>query len=158
MNWQLNNQIASIPMRVVGPLKIIGSEVDALVPIPLATFETPLWASTHRGARVCTAAGGISAIVIDERMTRSVLLEASTLQEAHEAVSGILKQKEDMQKMISETSRYARLLDIHSQQVGNLIYLRFEFNTADAAGHNMTTLACDCLLAQIKKPLLSMVF
>ena len=149
MNWQLNKQIASIPMRVVGPLKIIGSEVDALVPIPLATFETPLWASTHRGARVCTAAGGISAIVIDERMTRSVLLEASTLQEAHEAVSGILKQKEDMQKMISETSRYARLLDIHSQQVGSLIYLRFEFNTADAAGHNMTTLACDCLLEWI---------
>ncbi|MCC2666867.1 MAG: hypothetical protein K0S63_783 [Gammaproteobacteria bacterium] len=148
MNWQRNKQIASIPMQLVGPVKIKG-EVNALLPIPLATFETPLWASTHRGARVCTAAGGISAMVVDERMTRSVVLEANTIQEAHEAILNIVKQKEKMQGMVAETSRYARLLDIHSQQVGNLIYLRFEFNTADAAGHNMVTLASDCLMKWI---------
>jgi hydroxymethylglutaryl-CoA reductase (NADPH) len=54
-----------------------------------------------------------------------------------------------MQSIIAETSRFARLIDIHSQMVGTLIYLRFEFQTGDAAGHNMATLAADRLLEWI---------
>ncbi len=149
MRWQTTEQIATIPMRNVGPVKIIGPEVNAEVFLPLATFETPLWPSTHRGARVCSQAGGIRAIIIDERMTRSVLLEADSIIDANEAIINVLQHKEVMQTIIAETSRYARLLDIHSQVVGNLIYLRFEFNTADAAGHNMATLATDRLLEWI---------
>ncbi len=149
MHWQTTEQIATLPMRLVGPVKIIGPEVNATVLLPLATFEVPLWPSTHRGARVCTEAGGIRAIIIDERMTRSILLEADTIIEASEAIANVLQHKETMQTIIAETSRYARLLDIHSQQVGNLIYLRFEFNTGDAAGHNMATLAADRLLEWI---------
>lgn len=146
MRWQKNEQIATIPMRLVGPVKIIGPEVNALVPLPLATFEEPLWPSTHRGAKVCTEAGGITAVIIDERMTRSILLETDNIIEANEALIAVSQQKEAMQAIVSQTSRYARLLDIHSQLVGNLIYLRFEFHTGDAAGHNMATLAADRLL------------
>ena len=149
MRWQTTEQIATIPMRNVGPVKIIGPEVNAEVLIPLATFETPLWPSTHRGARVCSASGGIRALIIDERMTRSILLEADSIIDANEAIINVLQHKEVMQTIIAETSRFARLLDIHSQVVGNLIYLRFEFNTADAAGHNMATLATDRLLEWI---------
>jgi hydroxymethylglutaryl-CoA reductase (NADPH) len=149
MRWQTNEQIATIPMRFIGPMKIIGPEVDAEVIVPLATFETPLWPSTHRGARACTQAGGIRAIVIDERMTRSIVLETDSIIDAHEALINILQHKEVMQTIIAETSRFARLLDIHSKVVGNLIYLRFEYNTADAAGHNMATLATDRLLEWI---------
>ena len=43
----------------------------------------------------------------------------------------------------------ARFLDMHIQVVGCLIYLRFEFNTADAAGHNMATLASERLVEWI---------
>lgn len=146
MRWQTNKQIASIPMRLVGPIQINGPEVDALVPIPLATYEEPLWPSTHRGAKVCTEAGGITAIIIDERMTRSILLEADSIVEAHEAVATITNLKEEMQSIVAETSRYAQLLDVHSELVGSLIYLRFEFSTGDAAGHNMATLASDRLM------------
>ncbi|MCD6040173.1 MAG: hypothetical protein K0S27_1573 [Gammaproteobacteria bacterium] len=149
MNWKKIEQAAAIPMRLVGPVKIIGPEVNAIVPLPLATFETPLWLSTHRGATVCTQAGGIRAVIIDERMTRSILLEADNIVDANAAVVDILQHKEIMQNVITETSCYARLLNIHSQVVGNLIYLRFEFNTADAAGHNMATLAADRLLEWI---------
>jgi hydroxymethylglutaryl-CoA reductase (NADPH) len=149
MHWPTLEQIATIPMRLVGPVKIIGPEVNAIVPLPLATFEAPLWPSTHRGAKVCSQAGGINAIIIDERMTRSVLLEADNIIDANAAVIDVLRHKEVMQAIIAETSRYARLLDIHSQIVGSLIFLRFEFNTADAAGHNMATLAADHLLEWI---------
>src|SRR5437762_6589119 len=90
-------QIATIPMRMVGPVRIISAEVDAEVPIPLATLESPLWPSTHRGARVCTQAGGIRATLIDERMTRSVLVEADTTAEVHRIYLELLTQKEKLQ-------------------------------------------------------------
>jgi hydroxymethylglutaryl-CoA reductase (NADPH) len=149
MRWQTTEQIATIPMRVIGPIKIAGPEVVGDIMVPLATFETPLWPSTHRGAKVTAKAGGIKAVIIDERMSRSVLLEADNITDAYEALLNLQQHKEAMQSIIAETSRYARLIDMHSQMVGNLIYLRFEFHTGDAAGHNMATLAADRLLEWI---------
>src|SRR5579863_4518626 len=84
MRWQNSEQTATIPMRVVGPVKIISTEVTGDIPLPLATLEAPLWPSTHRGARVCTQAGGIQATIIDERMTRSILVEADSVAEVHQ--------------------------------------------------------------------------
>lgn len=146
MRWQKNDQIATIPMRVVGPVKIISAEVTADVALPLATLESPLWPSTHRGARVCTQAGGIKATVIDERMTRSVLVEADSAANAHQAYLAIQSQQPELQKIVSAASRFAKLININAQLVGSLLYLRFEFLTGDAAGHNMVTLASDKLL------------
>lgn len=148
MRWQSTEQIATIPMRSIGPIKMAGPEVVGDVMVPLATFETPLWPSAHRGARAC-AASGIRAVIIDDRMTRSVLLEADNITDAHEAVLNLQQHKDAMQAIIAETSRYARLIDMHTQVVGTLIYLRFEFSTADAAGHNMATLAAERLLEWI---------
>ncbi len=149
MRWQTEEQIATIPMRIIGPIKLIGPDVIGEIPVPLATFETPLWPSTHRGAKATAQAGGIRAVVIDNRMTRSILLEANNIVEAQEALINLQQHKEALQTIIAETSRYARLLDLHTQVVGNLIYVRFEFDTADAAGHNMSTLAADRLLEWI---------
>ena len=149
MRWQTTEQIATVPMRLVGPLKFSGPEVNGELLIPLATFETPLWPSTHRGAKVCTRSGGVRAVVVDDRMTRSVLLEATNVVDAYEAVLNLQQHKEAMQTIIAETSQYARLVDMHTQVVGNLIYVRFEFNTGDAAGHNMATLAADRLMEWI---------
>jgi hydroxymethylglutaryl-CoA reductase (NADPH) len=146
MRWQTEEQIATIPMRMVGPVKIISREVNDTLPIPLATLETPLWPSTHRGARVCTAAGGIKATIIDERMTRSVLLEADSAGDLYEAYQSIQTQTDTLQELIRQTSRYAKLLNLHPQIVGSLLFLRLEFITGDAAGHNMATLAAERIL------------
>jgi hydroxymethylglutaryl-CoA reductase (NADPH) len=151
MRWQNKEQIATVPMRVVGPVRIISSEVNEEVPLPLATFESPLWPSTHRGARACTQAGGISAIIVDERMTRSVLLEADSAAEAHQAYLSIQQQKNKLQEIISASSRFAKLIDMHAAFVGSILYLRFELLTGDAAGHNMATLASDRMLEWILK-------
>ena len=146
MRWQNKEQIATIPMRVVGPVRIISPEVNEDVLLPLATFESPLWPSTHRGARVCTQAGGINAIITDERMTRSVLLEGDSAADVHHAFLDIKRQQATLQRLISETSRFAKLIDMHAQLVGSLLYLRFELLTGDAAGHNMATLAAERML------------
>lgn len=146
MRWQNNEQIAAIPMRTVGPVKIISDVVDGEVPLPLATLEAPLWPSTHRGARVCNQAGGIKASIIDERMTRSVLLEADSVSEVLTAWQHIQTQQDALQQVISESSRFAKLINMHGQIVGSLLYIRFELLTGDASGHNMVTLASERML------------
>ena len=70
-------QFATVPMQWVGPLRMIHQGVDEEISVPLATYESPLWPSTARGARVSVLSGGIRVTVVDDRMTRSVVFEAA---------------------------------------------------------------------------------
>lgn len=140
---------APIPMRSVGPVKIIGPVLNDSVTVPLATYETPLWPSVGRGARVSTLTDGIKTTVVDERMSRSILLEAEDAEAALLALNAIKGRMDDLNKVVSETSRFARLIDLNSQIVANLIYLRLEFTTGDASGHNMVTNAADKIIPWI---------
>ena len=137
---------ASIPMKNVGPVLITGSVIDGeKILMPMATYETPLWPSVGRGALVSRLCGGIQTTIVDERMTRSILLEAKDAASAFMAVQQIKQLKSEMNTVVSSCSRFAKLIDINSQIVANLIYLRLEFTTGDASGHNMVTLAADTL-------------
>jgi len=139
-------QFADIPMQSVGPFKLIGDvETDDLM-VPMATYETPLWPSVARGARVSFHAGGIRTTVMDERMTRSILLETDNATIARDTLNSIKKRQDDLQTIVAKTSRFAKLIALNSQVVGNLIYLRLEFTTGDASGHNMVTNAADKLI------------
>jgi len=140
---------APIPMRTIGPLKITGPVLDELVKVPLATYETPLWNSVGRGARVSTLTEGIKATLIDERMSRSILLEANDAEAALEALQSLQTRHAEIQDVVSRSSRFAQLLDVHSQIVANMLYLRFEFFTGDASGHNMVTHAADHIIPWI---------
>lgn len=132
-------------MKMVGPVLLVGDEVSGEFMIPLATYETPLWPSVARGAKVSVLAGGIRAVIVDERMTRSILLEAPSAESAVVTRECLLNRKGDMEAIVATTSRFAHLLDIHIQVVANLLYVRFEMSTGDAAGHNMVTAAADKL-------------
>lgn len=149
MRWQTREYKAEIPMRRVGPVKIISDEIQEEVLLPLATLEAPLWPSTHRGAKTCTQAGGIHAVVVRDSMARSILLEADSIQDIYQAASDLLAQKPQLQAVVEGTSRYAQLMDVNAQLVGSLLYLRFSFQTGDAAGHNMVTLAADRLITYV---------
>lgn len=136
---------APIPMRWVGPVNITGNTLAEKVSIPLATYETPLWHSVGRGARVSTLTEGILTTVVDERMSRSILLEAENAAFALQAVQSIKNRMDELQAVVAQSSRFAKLIDLNSQIVGNLLYLRLEFTTGDASGHNMVTNAADQL-------------
>lgn len=139
---------AEIPMRAVGPIRIKGA-VEGDISVPLATLETPLWFSVGRGAKISLLAGGITTTILDSRMTRSIILEAPDSNSALEAARNIAGSKEELQNVVSESSHIAKLLDINWQIAANLIYLRLEFFTGDASGHNMATNAADKLFGYI---------
>lgn len=136
----------TIPSRIVGPVKIISSEIESEVNIPLATLEAPLWPSVNRGARISRLAGGIKAVVVSECMTRSILLEASDATYATRVTTDLAAHRTQLELVVSQTSKYAKLQNWHTQIVGNLLFIRFAFTTGDAAGHNMTTKAADALI------------
>lgn len=136
----------SIPVKRIGPIQIVGEEVNAAVTVPLATFETPMWPSTNRGASVSRHAGGIHGLILDERMTRSVLLESVDAASLAVVIKDIQHKRDQINAVIQTTSHIASLLDWHYQIVGNLLYLRLEIQTGDASGHNMVTKAADAVI------------
>ena len=150
---------AAIPMKTVGPILLAGPEVEGEVWVPLATYESPLWPSVDRGARITRACDGLKAVVVDERMTRSVVVQAPGAVEAAAVANALPARKAELQEAIATTSRFAQLKDVHTQIAGNLLYIRFELSTGDASGHNMVTKAADALMKWLllEYPLLSYI-
>jgi hydroxymethylglutaryl-CoA reductase (NADPH) len=140
-----------IPTRLIGPIKICGKEIVDKIRVPLATLETPLWPSVSRGAKLSRLCGGINAYIVDECMTRSVLLEADDTETILNAMELLQKNFQKIEAVVKTTSRFTKLKDWNTQIIGNLLYLRFSFDTADAAGHNMSTKAADTLIDWILK-------
>lgn len=140
---------APIPMRWVGPIKITGHVLNEEINVPLATYETPLWPSVKRGAKISRLTGGIRTTIVDTRMTRSILLEAEHAEAAMQAAASIKSRLDELNIVVAQSSRFAKLIAINSQINANLIYLRLEFTTGDASGHNMVTNAADKLFPWI---------
>jgi len=136
---------AQIPMQWVGPFLLYG-DIEDRVEAPMATYETPLWPSVNRGARVTGKAGGIRITLVDARMSRSITLQADNAREAHQVAQALKARLDDLQAVVSQSSRFARLVEIHPKIIGNLLILRLEFTTGDASGHNMVTHAADQLI------------
>lgn len=136
----------NIPMQTVGPIKIISSEINAEVNVPLATFEKPLWASVNRGAKATLLSGGIKSALIKDCMARSILLEAPGAEYANQVLIDLEAKYQDLAAITTRSSRFAELQNWHGQIVGNLLFIRFSFSTGDAAGHNITTKAADEIL------------
>ncbi|CCK32333.1 3-hydroxy-3-methylglutaryl-coenzyme A reductase [Streptomyces davaonensis JCM 4913] len=145
-----DHPIAGVPMRWVGPLRISGNVATTETQVPLATYESPLWPSVGRGAKVSMLAErGIVATLVDERMTRSVLVEALDAQTALNAARTIDARIGELREVVRTCSRYAELIGVRHEINANLLFIRFEFSTGDASGHNMATLASDVLLRHL---------
>ena len=143
------SNFAQIPMSNVGPILInspeYGENNPVNVSVPMATYETPLWPSVNRGAKISQHSNGINSIVTKECMTRSIALQAENAAAARTCINKILASETiaQLKAEVCKTSRFAKLINIHPEQIGNLIYLRLEYQTGDASGHNMTTLASE---------------
>ncbi len=144
-------EFATVPMQWIGPMRLVGDVVAGEVSAPLATYESPLWPSTHRGARVSMACDGIEVSVVGDLMARSILLEAVSAATAARAVKAIVARKPEIAAVVGTTTSHGEFSDLHWQIVGGLIYLRLEMQTGDASGHNMVTGAAEAVLSWILK-------
>lgn len=142
--------VTPIPTSWVGPIRVSGNAVEGEISVPLATYETPLWPSVGRGARVSRLVErGITATVVDERMTRSVIFVASDAERAFAAGQVIRERFTQLGEAVSARSSHTRLVEVHDEIVGGLLFVRFAFTTGDASGHNMVTAAAETLMSLV---------
>ena len=132
----------TIPTRIIEGLNINDLGHNELVNFPISTYETPLFASIKRGAKV-SKMHPISVAVLSDCMTRSVIFQCKNVTEVERFVAFLEEQfaSGKMQEIVATTSSHCKILDVESQVVGNLVYARFAYYTGEAAGHNMTTIA-----------------
>ena len=134
---------AQIPLGVAGPLKVCrasGGECRELY-IPLATTEGALVASVSRGCKAIAQSGGATVDSYLVGTTRGAAFEVKNLA-ASEALNVYLQDNlEELKNEAKKTSGHLTLKSIFSRGVGRQRYIRFVFDTKDAMGMNMATIA-----------------
>jgi hydroxymethylglutaryl-CoA reductase (NADPH) len=132
---------AQVPMGVVGPLPIDGSAAEDDFHVPLATTEGALVASVNRGAAAIRDAGGADAEVLKYGMTRAPVFSVSDVTEAAEVVEWAEDNEDRIEAVAEETDPHIGYQEMTPYVVGDNVYLRLNFDTGDAMGMNMATIA-----------------
>ena len=143
----IENMIGAIqvPLGVAGPLQVNGEYAKGDYYIPIATTEGALVASANRGCSVISECGGANVRIFGDAMTRAPVFRAKDIIGAKQLVDWVsnplnfkrLKQKAE------KTTNFGKLLNVESFLAGRNVFLRFAYNTGDAMGMNMVTIATD---------------
>lgn len=144
------NLIGSVemPLGVAGPLALRGEHINQEVYIPLATTEGALVASVSRGCKALSQGEGVDVMVERRGMTRSPVFECPTGKDAQRFLSWFEEHTDRIREIAESTSRHLRMLDHHAWIRGRHVYVRFAFDTDEAMGMNMVTIALQAALEE----------
>jgi hydroxymethylglutaryl-CoA reductase (NADPH) len=149
-----------VPMGVAGPVAINGGALSGERYLPMATTEGALIASINRGCSVVTDAGGATARVTKSGMTRAPVFRVRDVAEAEALVSWVRDNEATLREAAESTTSHGELLGVTPYVVGNNVYLRFRYDTKDAMGMNMVTIAtqeaCDAIEAETDASLVAL--
>ena len=135
-----------LPVGLAGPLHVDGGEHY----VPLATTEGALVASTSRGCKATSRAGGVRTALLDDGMTRAPVVSLPSLQDSVQFVQWIEGHFDELARIFEQSSRYLRLISVKSRVTGRLVYLRFKARTGDAMGMNMVSRAAEKVLGHLQ--------
>jgi len=138
-----------VPVGIAGPIRVRGTYAQGDFLLPMATTEAALVASYHRGSVLISKAGGCSAMLMSEGVTRSPGFAFNTIANLAVFSHWVLLNKENLTEAAKQTSNYCRLIDIRIAAEGNHLYLLCDFTTGDAAGQNMVTIATQAICEYI---------
>jgi len=131
----------AVPLGVAGPVAVDGGAFAGDRYLPLATTEGALVASVNRGCSVVDAAGGATARVTKSGMTRAPVFRVADVAEAEALVEWVRANETSLREAAESTTSHGTLLGVTPYVVGNNAYFRFRFDTKDAMGMNMVTIA-----------------
>lgn len=150
----IENMIGAIqiPLGVASPLKVNGEFSEGIFHIPLATTEGALVASVNRGCSVITRSGGANVRIFRDLMTRAPVFRLENVLKSKEFADWLQNPAvlSRMKTKASETTRFGELVDVQPFVTGNTVHVRFSYDTKDAMGMNMVTIATDAVLSLIK--------
>jgi len=156
-NRNCENMIGAtqVPVGVAGPLRI--TSVNTAIThraeyyLPLATTEGALVASVNRGCKAITESGG--AVVAHHRAgaSRGPVFRVDNLAHSERFYTYVREHFSELQKVAAATSGHLRLVKLIPRGVGKYRYVRFMFDTQDAMGMNMVTIASQALASHIEQ-------
>ncbi|WP_232702840.1 hydroxymethylglutaryl-CoA reductase (NADPH) [Halobacterium wangiae] len=132
-----------LPLGVAGPLAVSGGAAGDDYYLPLATTEGALVASVNRGCSAITAAGGANARVTKVGMTRAPVFRVADVTEGAEVAEWVDEHVDVLAEAAESTTSHGELLDVTPYVVGDNVFLRFSYDTKDAMGMNMATIATE---------------
>ncbi len=140
-----------VPVGLAGPLRVNGLFAKGDYYVPLATTEAALVASYSRGSVAISEAGGCSAMLVNEGVSRAPGFAFRNLEEAGRFVLWVVSQQDAFKQAAEATTRHGQFSDMRFAIEGNHVYLSFEFTTGSAAGQNMVTIATQAICIYIKE-------
>ncbi|MDD1715978.1 MAG: hydroxymethylglutaryl-CoA reductase (NADPH) [Methanolinea sp.] len=138
-----------VPLGVAGPLKVTGEYAEGEYYLPLATTEGALVASVNRGCSAITRAGGAVVRILRDGMTRAPVFSARDVAHAREISDWVMSHRKEIAAAAEATTSHGKFLDAVVTVVGTSVFVRMEFDTKDAMGMNMVTIASDRAAAVI---------
>jgi len=142
---------AQVPMGVVGPLPVEGAAAEGEQYLPLATTEGALVASVNRGCAAIRAGGGATARVLKSGMTRAPVFRVADVAEASEVVAWVRANTGRLREAAEATTGHGELREVTPYVVGDSVFLRFAYDTKDAMGMNMATIATEAACEVVER-------
>lgn len=147
------NMIGAItmPLGLAGPASFNLAKQNLSAFVPLATSEGALVASVNRGLKATTQAGNAEVFVKNFGMTRAPVFAFKNGQQAY-LFAEYLEEKSTLSsiKEITESSsKHLTFKNLQSFVRGRQVYVRFSFNTDQAMGMNMVTIALQKLWEEL---------
>ena len=146
---------AQIPLGIAGPLLIKSMNDERRTAtnyyIPLATTEGALVASVARGCKAISESGGATVNSFRLGATRGPVFHTTGYRENLKLFKFIQNNLPLFQSIASATSHHLILTEAISRIVGRYQFVRFAFNTQDAMGMNMVTIATEKVARYIEE-------
>jgi hydroxymethylglutaryl-CoA reductase (NADPH) len=131
-------------MGVAGPLQIKGQgtrDKGQEYYVPLATTEGALVASVNRGCKAITESGGATVACLRAGATRGPVFVTRGITESLALKTWMNDHRENLGRAAEAISAHLRLLKYRTRIAGKHVFVRFSFDTRDAMGMNMATIA-----------------
>jgi len=130
-----------VPVGVAGPLLVNGEYAHGSYYLPLATTEGALVASVNRGCSAITRSGGAEVRILHDGMTRAPVFAARSVAHAKQAVDWVARHEPELRAAAESTTSHGKLTGIMPFIAGTSVFFRLNFDTKDAMGMNMVTIA-----------------
>ncbi len=152
----------SIPLGVAGPLKITNDELQITNKdsqntknknyyIPLATTEGALIASVSRGCKAISECEGANVHVHKVGATRGPVFFTGSLEKSIYLYNWIKDNTQKLAEVAESTSSHLTFKNVELNKLADHVFARFSFETDQAMGMNMVTIATQKIVEKIEE-------
>ena len=139
-----------VPLGFAGPMTVHGEHARGEFIVPMATTEGALVASVSRGMSVISSSGGAKVRIFKDAMTRAPVFRVNGIEHSSDVMEWILNNEKKMKEAVKGTTSHGRLVNVETFPNGRSLFVRFSYDTGDAMGMNMATIATEAVCRLIE--------